>query len=117
MNTQRRPVPAHLIARARELGEDAVTLVHEVHELGHRAGWREGREAMRSKAIEVCREAIELLEHTREVLMPKQVAVFVEHYDRMPPHPVVAAYFGSAIDHLGKCAHRLLSVRVPSPHG
>lgn len=115
MNTARRPIPAHLIARAQRLGDGAVILVHEVHDHGHRAGWREGSEAMRSKAIEVCREAIALLEHAREVLTPAQVAIFVETYESMPPHPIVAAYFGSATDHLGRCVRRLLSARVPPP--
>lgn len=112
MGTIRPRVPAHLIARARRLGGDAVILLHEAHSHGRRLGRREGADTMRTKASEVCRELLALLERMHDELTPAQVAVFHDTFDTMTPDPLVAAYFGAASDHLNRCLERLRKLRV-----
>lgn len=115
MGTMRRPLPAHLVARARRLGEGAVTLIHDAHEHGRSVGWVEGCEAMRQRAADLCRNQLQLLEQTRGLLTAAQVVVFAETYESIAPHPVVAAYFSSATDHLSRYMRRLLAAPLRPP--
>ncbi len=90
-------------------------MIHDAHEHGRNVGWIEGCEAMRRRAADLCREQLQLLEHTKGLLTTAQVEMFVETYESIAPHPVVAAYFSSATDHLSRYMRRLLAAPLRPP--